>query len=144
MLRSSSLRLCQTVARSHTRRSASTTSSVPSLTNLETRWKTLSSEEQSTLTKQLVDLQKKDWHELSLDQKRAAYYVAFGPHGPREPRDEPNQGIKVLAGVTISVIVSVLLFKWSRHGIPTPRTFDKEWQEATNKLMREQNSNPIT
>ena len=72
---------------------------------IEASWKSLTPTEQEQTFKHLEELQKKDWKELSLDEKKAAYYVAFGPHGPREPIQA--DGGKTLMGVTAAVAVAV-------------------------------------
>lgn len=48
------------------------TSSIP---NLEARWPQLSKEEQYGIFRHLEELQRKDWKELSLDQKKAGTYA---------------------------------------------------------------------
>lgn len=42
--------------------------------NIEASWKTLSKEEQYGVFRQLEELQRKDWKELSVDQKKAGKY----------------------------------------------------------------------
>ncbi|KDR69308.1 hypothetical protein GALMADRAFT_282736 [Galerina marginata CBS 339.88] len=49
--------------------------------DIEAQWVKMSAEEVS-VHEQLEVLQQKDWKELSLDEKKAAHYVAFGPHVP--------------------------------------------------------------
>ena len=51
--------------------SASRSASVIPLSNVEAQWATLSAEEKATVHDQLEVLQKKQWKELSLDEKRA-------------------------------------------------------------------------
>ncbi|KAI9276911.1 cytochrome c oxidase subunit IV [Phascolomyces articulosus] len=124
------------------RRNASTNVAVQ---NLETRWKTLSTAEQNTIAKQLEEAQKGDWKVLSTEEKKAAYYVAFGPHGPREPITQPGHTGKVLGGVAAVLAASAGLFYVIRvNGAEKPQTFTKEWQEATNEYLKSQNSNPIS
>ncbi|KAG9291159.1 hypothetical protein G9A89_013031 [Geosiphon pyriformis] len=137
-------RISQSVFRNISVRSAST-ASVPSIDNLETRWKSLSSQEQQTLTKELEELQKQDWHQLSVDQKKAAYYVAFGPHGPRKPLHGSNHGIKVSIGVIGCLLAGVGLFYYIESLVPEkPRTLTREWEEATNERLRQEKVNPIS
>ena len=40
----------------------------------------------------------------------AAYYVAFGPHGPREPILAPGGGTKIVGGIVASVLAAGALF----------------------------------
>ncbi|KAI8368076.1 cytochrome c oxidase subunit IV [Blakeslea trispora] len=140
MLRTAAART--NVARVLGRRNASTNVAVQ---NLETRWKTLSTAEQNTIAKQLEEAQKADWKTLSVDEKKAAYYIAFGAHGPREPLTKPGHSMKVLGGVAGVMVASGALFYAIRlGGQETPRTINKEWQEATNEYLKSQNSNPVS
>ncbi|KAL1917441.1 uncharacterized protein VTP21DRAFT_3834 [Calcarisporiella thermophila] len=119
-------------------------SSTPTIANIEARWRSLSSDEQRMVARQVEEIQKNDWTKLSLEEKKAAYWVAFGPHGPREPL-EKGHGTKVFFGVVASLAVSTALFAWIRSkGQETPKTLSKEWQEATNEYMKGQKSNPIS
>ncbi|CEG64095.1 Putative Cytochrome c oxidase subunit IV [Rhizopus microsporus] len=142
MLRSAAVRARTGATRMVGRRNASTNVSVQ---NIETRWKTLSTAEQNTIAKQLEEAQKGDWKVLSLEEKKAAYYIAFGPHGPREPLTKPGHGMKVVGGVSGVIAASAALFYAIRvNGQETPKTISKEWEEATNEYLKSQNSNPIT
>ncbi|KAG2228201.1 hypothetical protein INT45_010993 [Circinella minor] len=124
------------------RRNASTNVAVQ---NLESRWKTLSTSEQNSIAKQLEEAQKGDWKVLTAEEKKAAYYVAFGPHGPREPITKPGHNGKVFGGVVATIAASAALFYVIRlNGGEKPETFTKEWQEATNEYLKSQNSNPIS
>ncbi|KAG0219340.1 COX4, subunit IV of cytochrome c oxidase [Mortierella sp. GBAus27b] len=127
------------------RRCASTTtaSEIP-LTNLELRWKTLSSQEQTNLAKHLEQVQAGDWTKMTLEQKKAAYWVAFGPHGARTPLTGPGHTLKVAAGTTAVVGTSVAFFYWIRSGGERPSTTTKEWQQASNEYARTNKINPIS
>ncbi|GJJ75264.1 cytochrome c oxidase subunit 4 [Entomortierella parvispora] len=138
--------LARPAVRATQRRFASTASSesIP-LANLELRWKTLSAQEQGSLTKQLEAAQAGDWSKMTLEQKKAAYWVAFGPHGARTPLTGPNHGLKVLAGTAAVVAAAGGLFLWIRaKGGEKPSTMTKEWQEASNEYARANKINPIT
>jgi hypothetical protein len=39
-----------------------------------------------------------------------AYYVAFGPHGPRAPVNPPGTVVKILTGITVLVGTAGLLY----------------------------------
>ncbi|KAG8931526.1 Cytochrome c oxidase subunit 5A [Tulasnella sp. 419] len=119
--------------------------SVIPLSNVEAQWKHLSPDERAEVHKQLEDIQKRDWKTLSIDEKKAAYYVSFGPHGPRAPIDPPGSGIKVFLGTLGLVGVSGILFLTLRaYAAPPPRTLTKEWQEASNEKALEEKQDPIT
>lgn len=142
MLRIAATRARVGATRAIQRRNASSNVAVQ---NIETRWKTLSTAEQNTIAKQLEEAQKGDWKSLSLDEKKAAYYIAFGAHGPREPITKPGHAMKVVAGVSGVLAVSGALFYAIRvNGQETPVTTTKEWEEATNEYLKSQKSNPIT
>ncbi|GAA5886987.1 hypothetical protein JCM6882_009407 [Rhodosporidiobolus microsporus] len=125
-------------------RLASTSAVSPvSLSNIEASWKGLTPADQEATFKHLEELQKKDWKELSLDEKKAAYYVAFGPHGPREPV-QADMG-KTVGGLVAAVAAAGVLFYLVRlGGGETPKTITKEWQEASNERLIEQKSDPFT
>uniref|UniRef100_A0A0K3CD49 BY PROTMAP: gi/472583764/gb/EMS21388.1/ cytochrome c oxidase subunit IV [Rhodosporidium toruloides NP11] gi/647402182/emb/CDR48462.1/ RHTO0S18e00584g1_1 [Rhodosporidium toruloides] n=1 Tax=Rhodotorula toruloides TaxID=5286 RepID=A0A0K3CD49_RHOTO len=135
MLRSSALRVVRQAPLS---RAAST-----QVAPIEVSWKNLSPAEQEQTFKHLEELQKKDWKELSLDEKKAAYYVAFGPHGPRAPL-EVNTG-KTIGGVIAALgAASVLFYLMRKNAQETPKTLSKEWQEESNARLREQQADPFT
>jgi len=125
--------------------SSASSSSVIPLSNVEAQWEKLSKEDQLIVHQQLEELQKKDWKTLSLDEKKAAYYVAFGPHGPRRPLHPPGSVLKIILGTAGSLAAAVGLYVLSRHYAgPPPRTLNKEWEEAANKRAIEMKLNPIT
>ncbi|KAK2624186.1 hypothetical protein QTJ16_006136 [Diplocarpon rosae] len=116
----------------------------PTLANIEKRWEAMPPQEQADLWMALRDRMKANWAELTLQEKKAAYYIAFGAHGPRaEP--EPNEGWKifgyVLAGVGASGALFAVIRSFARG---SPETMNKEYQEATNEYLKSQNSDPIT
>ncbi|KAH0826939.1 COX4, subunit IV of cytochrome c oxidase [Lanmaoa asiatica] len=128
--------------------SASTTSAnalpIP-LSNVEAQWEKLSKTDQATVQGQLEEIQKKDWKLLSVDEKKAAYYVAFGPYGPRTPVSPPGQGLKVflytMGLVGISGLISMAVHS---RAPPPPKTLTREWQEASNERGREQKMDPMS
>jgi len=125
--------------------SASRSASIIPLSNVEAQWAALSVEDKAVVHEQLEVLQKKEWKELSLDEKRAAYYVAFGPHGPRTPSSKPGDTLKVFGYTMALVGVSGILSLVFRHfANPQPKTMTKEWQEATNDRAREMKIDPIS
>ncbi|WVF66263.1 hypothetical protein IAT40_001003 [Kwoniella sp. CBS 6097] len=120
-------------------------SSAPILGNIEASWKTLPAEEQYEIYQQLEQLQKKDWKELTLDEKKAAYFVAFGPHGPRAPVNPPGHGLKVALGTLAAVGAAYGVFLFARsQAQPPPRTMTPEYQDQMTEYMKSQNMNPIS
>ncbi|PWN35098.1 cytochrome c oxidase subunit IV [Meira miltonrushii] len=118
------------------------TSSIPSL---EARWAQLSKEEQYGIFRHLEELQRKDWKELSVDQKKAAYFISFGPHGPRKAITQPGQAMRTMVGVSAIVGATVAVFFGIRHfAAPPPKTMTKEYQDAMTEKAREEKLNPIS
>ncbi|KXL49643.1 hypothetical protein M433DRAFT_151695 [Acidomyces richmondensis BFW] len=101
-------------------------------------------QEQADLWMALRDRMKADWNELTMQEKKAAYWIAFGPHGPRA-LPPPDEGRKVFLYVVYGLIASSVLFGITRHfARPPPRTMTKEWQEASNEYLKENKVEPIT
>lgn len=103
-----------------------------------------------------------------------AYYVAFGPHGPRASVNPPGTTVKILTGVSALIASAGLLyagfrsigmlsfllvtmysrtfyfyfyFYWKKKPCtapPPPKTISKEWEEATNERAKELKINPIS
>jgi len=115
------------------------------LSNVEAQWETLSNEDKVATALQLEELQKKDWKELTLQEKKAIYYVAFGPHGPRTPHNPPGSSLKVILGTLGLVGVTGILYTTIRsYAAPPPHTLTKEWQEASNEIAIRQKTDPIS
>jgi len=104
----------------------------------------MSGEEKLTVHEQLEALQVKDWKELSLDEKKAAYYVAFGPHGPRAPTSQPGDGVKIFFSTLALMAIGGIVFFAIHSQSSTPRTMTKEWQLASNERAKEMKLNPIS
>ncbi|CAE6492283.1 unnamed protein product [Rhizoctonia solani] len=126
----------------------SSNSAVP-LANVEAQWESLSAEEQVEVHRELENLQKRDWKTLSIDEKKAAYFVAFGPHGPRTPTSPTGQGTKVIAGTLFVILAAGGAFGVVRafgveYAGPVPRTITKEYEQAMNERAVAQKMNPIT
>jgi len=104
----------------------------------------MSQEDKVVVHEQLEELMKKDWKQLSLDEKKAAYYVSFGPHGPRTPASKPGDNLKIAAAVAAILGLAGAVQLTIQHFAEKPRTLNKEWQEASNERALEQKMNPIT
>ncbi|KAF8495383.1 COX4, subunit IV of cytochrome c oxidase [Gautieria morchelliformis] len=130
---------------SHPHPSIDSQQAVIPLSNIEAQWAKFTKDEQITVHRQLEQLQKRNWKELSIDEKKAVYYVAFGPHGPRTPTNPPGTVMKVLLSTLGLLGVSGLLFSFIRsQAPPPPKTITREWQEASNERAIAQKANPIT
>lgn len=81
---------------------------------------------------QCPDHRKTDMH----FSPNAAYYIAFGPHGPRA-LPPPGEQKKVFAYTAAGVLLSFVIFATMRSfAKPAPSTMTKEWQEATNEFLK--------
>lgn len=73
-----------------------------------------------------------------------AYWIAFGPHGPRALPD-PNDKWYILRIITYSLIASSIIFGTIRYfARPPPKTMTAEWQEMTNEYLKRQKTEAIT
>ncbi|ORY18013.1 mitochondrial cytochrome c oxidase-like protein subunit V [Clohesyomyces aquaticus] len=117
----------------------------PTLANIEKRWEDMPPQEQADLWMSLRDRMKVDWKEMTMQEKKAAYYIAFGPHGPRRPAP-PDEGRKVFLLSSGLILASVVVFAITRvFANPVrPRTMTKEWQEASEEYLRNQGTEVIT
>ncbi|KAF3941736.1 hypothetical protein ABW19_dt0210101 [Dactylella cylindrospora] len=117
----------------------------PMLTDIEKRWENMPPQEQAELWMALRDRMKGSWADLTLQEKKASYWIAFGPHGPRRG-DPPGETWYVVKGA-VTVIIATGLFWFGGHALtakPPPKTMSKEWQEMSNEYMKEQKIEPIT
>ncbi|KUJ09009.1 putative cytochrome c oxidase polypeptide 5, mitochondrial [Mollisia scopiformis] len=125
------------------RRSAHAISN-PTLANIEKRWEAMPPTEQAELWMALRDRMKVNWAELTVQEKKAAYYIAFGAHGPRAA-PPPGEGWKVAGYTFLGIGASLALFTAIRFFAKgSPSTMNKEYQEATNEYLKAQNSEPIS
>ncbi|KAI5285942.1 Cytochrome c oxidase subunit 5A [Ascosphaera acerosa] len=129
------------------RRLASTDTAVaaPMLANIEKRWETMPPQEQAELYMALRDRMRANWHELTLAEKRAAYWISFGPHGPRAEIPK-GEGWRQFGQVAKYLAISGLVF-WTIRQFANkekPKTMTKEWQEMSNEYAKKEKLNPIT
>ncbi|KAF4120963.1 cytochrome c oxidase subunit 4 [Geosmithia morbida] len=109
--------------------------SKPTLANLEKRWEGMPLQEQADLWMALRDRMKGSWKDLTIQEQKAAYWIAFGPHGPRAV-DPPGTNAKVFWGVVAGLGVTTVLFATARFfAKPAPHTMNQEWQEAANEQL---------
>ncbi|WYZ37566.1 hypothetical protein EsH8_II_001072 [Colletotrichum jinshuiense] len=141
----SGLRAASSAQQTVIRRAATTHAiSNPTLANIEKRWEGMPLQEQAELWMALRDRMKGPWTELTLQEKKAAYWIAFGPHGPRAG-SPPGETGRVVWGVIAAVGASLAIFASIRaFAGPLPETMTKEYQEASNEFLKAQNSDPIT
>jgi cytochrome c oxidase subunit 4 len=120
-------------------------------------------QEQADLFMQLRDRMKVDWHEMTLQEKKAgtydedelsrrhkktrnstndvqAYWIAFGSHGPRKETPK-GEGWRITSKVAQLIAVSVAVFYSTRiFARDPPHTLTKEWQEASNEYAKVRSS----
>ena len=86
----------------------------------------MSPEEQADIQSQLAKRQEGPWTELTPEEKKAAYFVAFGEHGPRVNVHPKGFQYKVLFGTLAGLGASTVLFYLIRlGGKAPPRTMTK-------------------
>ncbi|KAK3900519.1 cytochrome c oxidase polypeptide 5, mitochondrial [Staphylotrichum tortipilum] len=116
----------------------------PTLANIEKRWEGMPVQEQADLWMALRDRMKGNWAELTAQEKKAAYWIAFGPHGPRS-LPPPGETKKVILYTAMGVGLSFVIFAGMRaFAKPPPSTMTQEYQEATNEFLRNQRAEPFT
>lgn len=77
------------------------------------------------------------WEDQRANSKSlTAYWVAFGPHGPRA-LTPPDEGKKVALYVVAALFVTLAIFSTLRlFAKPPPHTMTREWQEASNEYLK--------
>ncbi|MCJ1450299.1 Cytochrome c oxidase subunit 5A [Mycoblastus sanguinarius] len=141
----SPLPICTADARHQQIRSATVHAiSNPTLAGIEKRWEGMPPQEQADLWMALRDRMKNDWHDLTLQERKAAYWIAFGPHGPRA-LPPPGENWMVAGYTAIGIGVSFILFLLVRTmARPPPGTMNAQYQEMTNEYLKNQKTEPIT
>ncbi|KAJ3369552.1 hypothetical protein HDU91_007112 [Kappamyces sp. JEL0680] len=104
--------------------SSASLSAVSPFTNIEARWSKLPLAEQGALADRLGELQKGDWKDMSMEEKRAAYYIA------------------VFGWVAGFIGLAYVLWLQSDKLLPKLVTRTPEWKAAEAQLMIEQKMNP--
>ncbi|KAL9011544.1 MAG: hypothetical protein Q9173_003618 [Seirophora scorigena] len=116
----------------------------PTLAGIEKRWEEMPPQEQADLWMALRDRMKTNWHEMTLQEKKAAYWIAFGPHGPRA-LPPPGQNKQVFWYTMLGVGIAAILFAISRQlARPAPKTMNAQYQAMTNEYLKSQKTEPIT
>lgn len=92
--------------------------------------------DRSTPTRECVITTYTTKHSANPRLSSTAYWIAFGPHGPRaEP--PAGEGRKVALYTTVAVGVSFIIFASMRmFANPAPHTMTREWQEASNEYLK--------
>lgn len=119
--------------------------SSPTLMKLDQRWENMSSEEQNDIIGQLSERQKGSWKDLTVEEKKAAWYISYGAWGPRRPIHGKGDSSKIFWGVIgICAAAGALFGGYQLMTPPLPASMSKEWQEASNEILKKQNANPFS
>ncbi|PVU94651.1 hypothetical protein BB561_002375 [Smittium simulii] len=144
MLKISS-KLLQLGSRAASQRAMSSISATPIMPQVESKWIDTSESDKQSIINKLDLVMKNDWNAVTLDDKRAIYYINYGNYGVREPSSKKGDSLKILLYTSAIIGASLLTsFGISKLFGSTPHTVTKEWQEASNEYAISQNSNPIT
>ncbi|KAJ3339477.1 Cytochrome c oxidase subunit 5A [Gonapodya sp. JEL0774] len=111
------------------------------LATLESRWARLPECEQAAVAESLAEKQRGDWKKMTLEEKRAAYYIAYGSYGPRG--EDKHINTKVWAYMGVITAVSVTIWQLWIAKPPATSANTPEGLEATKAAMIEENLNPI-
>ncbi|PVV03273.1 hypothetical protein BB560_002252 [Smittium megazygosporum] len=146
MLRSSRvISLGAQTLRMQLRRSTTAASSAPVISQVEAKWAETPETSRAEIVAKLDELMKNDWHKLSTEDKRAAFYVHYGNYGPRAPISQKGDGLKIF--LYTSAIVGLSLITTYAASVLIPResrTLTKEWMEKSNEIALAEKANPIT
>lgn len=89
------------------------------------------------------ELQRGDWRKMSADEKKAAYFLAWGPK--EEPHTAFNQAVLgrtlLLLGVSAGIYYALLKYFRSQKELPT---LSQEWKDATRERLIKERANPYT
>ena len=90
-----------------------------------------------------ADLQAGPWTAMSREEKKAAYYLAWGP--VEQPNSEFNQKVLLYTlgflGLTVGIYYTLLKYFRSQKELPT---LTPEWKEATRKRLIRERAQPYT
>lgn len=112
---------------------------------LESRWETLPQADQTALINDLKERMKVSWGELSVAEKKAAYYISYGEWGPRAPLYGPGEKSKIFWGTMAGMGAGLVVFLLLKVGfVKKTVSNNREWQEKSDEYLKSQNANPFT
>ncbi|RKP03698.1 hypothetical protein CXG81DRAFT_1046, partial [Caulochytrium protostelioides] len=117
--------------------------SVNALQGLEKRWSRLPECEKGAIHDALHAKEKGDWKALSMDEKRALYFIAYGAYGPRQTLD-PSVNKKVACWVGTVLTLTFGIWMYWQTTLPKLRTTTPEWIAAQTQRAVENKVNPYT
>lgn len=126
-------------------RFASTVAITPaSISNLPNRWEKLPESDKQDLIDALAEKQKLPWNQLSLEEKKAAWYISFGTWGPRRPMETAEEKATIYKGIFAGIALSTAIFLAYYANRNVPKTMNKEWQEKSDEYLASKNANPFS
>lgn len=125
-------------------RFASTSITPAAISNLQGRWEKLPESDKQHLIDALAEKQKLPWNQLTLEEKKATWYISFGTWGPRKPMETPEETARIYKGIAIGFVLAVALFAGYYSQRYVPKTMHREWQEQTDEYLASKNANPFS
>lgn len=114
-----------------------------SIVEIEKRWEDLPAADQQEIVSALSARQQGPWAELTLAEKKAAWYISYGSWGPRRPVHPKGEVGKIATGVFAGLGISLAIFFVIRANAPAPpKTMTHEWQEQSDEYLKSKNANP--
>jgi cytochrome c oxidase subunit 4 len=114
------------------------------ITNIQGRWEKLPESDKQHLIDALAAKQKLPWNQLSLEEKKAAWYISFGTWGPRKPMETKEEQAQIYKGIIGFTLLSVALFAVYYVNRNIPKTMNREWQEKSDEYLASKNANPFS
>ncbi|ODQ78196.1 hypothetical protein BABINDRAFT_9424 [Babjeviella inositovora NRRL Y-12698] len=112
---------------------------------IEQRFETLAKADQNEIVESLAKRQQGSWSELTKDEKRAIWFIHYGPYGPRKPLYTAEDKVWIAKAVVISLAFCGGLYAFLRSfAAPPPKTMTREWQEASDEYLKSKNAEPFS
>lgn len=87
---------------------------IPSVQSIEKRWSTMDAGKQDDVIAYLEDKMRGNWNDMTLDEKKAAFYIWYGNWGPRSSKPTDMADVYLYFGGSIGLIVAGLsIYKYS-------------------------------
>lgn len=104
--------------------------------DITNKWQTLSLESQEDMINYLNVKQEFGWNYLTLDEKRAIWYIAYGNWGPRDPKplNFPEFIFKIMSSAILFTVVGFSLINYS---IDKEKIAELEEIDEINELVKE-------
>ncbi len=77
--------------------------------NLPLRWNNLSKLDQEEIQLHLEEQMEFDWRDLTLDEKRSSWYIAYGHWGPRAESARKSKKLLLIEAILAGSFVGVVL-----------------------------------